>query len=160
MFCFLIFLFVLLICYLLITDFFGFGDIPTSPPAISTQDSAIGETCPMDETSAIDLTTGLIDTEMPAVPAPSQDKSCGQSQFTDSGFGDDATMSLTQNESSLSQQRPSDILIASECVPDNLTINTDQSAEVNIAQQARSLKRQTENEEMKNRVSTACVSIF
>lgn len=112
----------------------------TTLPSIVTQDSGIDETIiPIEE------------------QRPGQDKSCDQSQFTDSGFGDDATMSLTQNESTTSQLRPSDILITSEWVPDDLRLNSENHVEVTVAQQARPLQRQAESEAMKKRVSTARV---
>lgn len=122
----------------------------TSCPLLLTQDSVIDETVhPIDSEM-----TNLEEHRQP----PTQDKSCAQSQFTDSGFGDDATMSLTQqSESQMSQQRPSDILVAAECVPDDIRLNAEINVEVNVAQQARSLQRQTESDEMKERVSTARV---
>lgn len=134
-------------CYFqcLFSDFYGFGEIEdTFHPAFVSQDSGI------------DVSVNPIDTEMP-VQSQTQEKSCGQSQFTDSGFGDDATMSLTQNETATSEQRPSDILVTAECVPVDLSLNTVPPVQRTIEQQARTLQIEAEGNEMIERVSSAHV---
>lgn len=70
-------------------------------------------------------------------------------------------MSNTQNEATISPQRPSDILITEECVPNieqNITAgerNTEQNT--TPAQQAMTMKHKAEKEEMKKRVRTVRV---
>lgn len=119
-------------------DFFGFGEAEDDErPALVSQDSGLDET------------VNPVDTDMPE-QRPIQDKSSAESQFTDSGFGDDGSMSLTQNESTTSQERPSDILIAAECVPADLTVNTEQDVQRTNAQDA-------EHNAMRERVSTILV---